>query len=87
MDLNGHQELEMALSNSVEESLKEAEQSLRNALAFAARQERPMVCSAIADMIKSIDAVIMTDSVLDKLEDRKPGSSGTFGMFFDDSED
>ena len=29
----------MALSKSVEESLKEAEQSLRNALAFAARQE------------------------------------------------
>ncbi len=74
----------MALSNSVEESLKEAEQSLRNALAFAARQERPMVCSAIADMIKNIDAVIMTDSVLDKLENRESGSSGTFGTFFDE---
>lgn len=33
----------MALSQSVEESLKEAEQSLRNALSYAARQERPMV--------------------------------------------
>jgi hypothetical protein len=40
----------MALSQSVEQSLKEAEQSLRNALAFAARQERPMVCSTIADI-------------------------------------
>ena len=45
------QELDMALSQSVEESLKEAEQSLRNALAYAARQERPMVCSVIADLI------------------------------------
>lgn len=74
----------MALSKSVEQSLKEAEQSLRNALAYAARQERPMVCSAIADMMKQIDTVIMTDSVLDKLENREPGSSGQFGSFFDD---
>lgn len=73
----------MALSNSVEESLKEAEQSLRNALAFAARQERPMVCAVIADMIQKIDTVIQTDSILDKLENRKPGDSGLFGSFFD----
>jgi len=74
----------MALSQSVESSLKEAEQSLRNALAFAARQERPMVCSTIAEMIQKIDAVIMTDSVLDKLESREPGDSGMFGNFFTD---
>ena len=74
----------MALSNSVEESLKEAEQSLRNALAFAARQERPMVCSSIAGLISKIDTVIQTDSLLDKLESREPGSSGFFGSSFDD---
>ena len=74
----------MALSQSVESSLKEAEQSLRNALAFAARQERPMVCSTIAEMIQKIDTVIMTDSVLDKLENREPGDSGMFGNFFTD---
>ena len=74
----------MALSQSVESSLKEAEQSLRNALAFAARQERPMVCSTIAEMIQKIDTVIMTDSVLDKLESREPGDSGMFDNFFTD---
>lgn len=73
----------MALSNSVEESLKEAEQSLRNALAFAARQERPMVCSVIADMIQKIESVIHTDEILDKLENRNPGDSGMFGTWFD----
>jgi hypothetical protein len=73
----------MALSNSVEESLKEAEQSLRNALAFAARQERPMVCSVIADMIQKIESVIHTDEILDKLENRNPGDSGMFGSWFD----
>ena len=72
----------MALSKTVEESLKEAEASLRNALAFAARQERPMVISVIADLISRIESVIDTDKILDKLETRRPGSSGDFGVFF-----
>ena len=72
----------MALSQSVEESLKEAEAALRNALSYAARQERPMVCSVIADMISRIDTVMHTDALLDKLENRKPGDSGFFGNFF-----
>ena len=57
----------MALSESVETSLKEASESLRNALAFAARGERPMVCSTIADMIHKIEALQSTDDLLDKL--------------------
>jgi hypothetical protein len=72
----------MALSQSVEESLKEAEAALRNALAYAARQERPMVCSVVADMISRIDTLMHTDALLDKLENRKPGDSGFFGTFF-----
>jgi len=72
----------MALSQSVEQSLKEAEQSLRNALAYAARQERPMVCSVIADLISRIESVMTTDSILDKLENRKPGDAGFFGTMF-----
>ena len=74
----------MALSKSVEESLKEAEQSLRNALAFAARQERPMVCGVIAEMIGRIESLKSTDSILDKLESREEGSSGSWGQFFND---
>ena len=73
----------MALSESVESSLKEAEASLRNALAYAARQERPMVCSVIADLISRIETLQSTDAILDKLENRKPGDSGFFGSLFD----
>jgi hypothetical protein len=72
----------MALGTQVEESLKEAEASLRNALSYAARQERPFVCSVIADMINRIESLQKTDSILDKLESRKPGDSGMFGNFF-----
>ena len=74
----------MALSQSVEESLKEAQGCLRNALHGAARNERPMVISVIADLIGRIESVMSTDSLLDKLESRKPGSSGDFGAFFND---
>jgi hypothetical protein len=73
----------MALSESVETSLKEAESSLRNALAYAARQERPMVCSVIADLISRIESVITTDDILDKLENRIQGDSGNWGPFFE----
>jgi len=69
----------MALSQSVEDSLKEAEESLRNALSYAARQERPMVCSVIADMIQRIDTVIKTDTLLDNLENLKMDDMGLGG--------
>ena len=73
----------MALGTQVEESLKEAQESLRNSLAFAARTERPMVCSVVADLISRIESLQATDSILDKLENRKSGDSGFFGSFFD----
>ena len=73
----------MALSNQVEDSLKDAQSDLRNALAFAARTERPMVISVIADMMHRIESVMSTNDLLDKLEDRTPGSSGHFGTFID----
>jgi hypothetical protein len=59
----------MALSKSVEESLKEASASLRNALAFAARQERPIVCTQIARMISEIENIGSFDTILDKFEE------------------
>jgi hypothetical protein len=74
----------MALSKTVEDSLKEAESSLRNALAFAARGERPLVCSQIANLIKEIDQIQSFDGIFDMLEERNPGSSGKFGPMFDD---
>ena len=77
----------MALSKTVEDSLQEAQQSLRNALAYAARQERPMVCTVIADLISRIDSLQSTDSILDKFENRKPGDSGFFGTFFNDEDE
>jgi hypothetical protein len=75
----------MSLSESVEESLKEAEASLRNALAYAARQEKPFVAREISSLICSIDNLIRVDQLVDKLEDRMKGMGddrGSFGTFF-----
>ena len=60
----------MALSKSVEESLTEAEANLRNALAFAARQERPVVCTQIAKLISDIESIGSMDSILDTLDEK-----------------
>ena len=71
----------MALSESVETSLKEAEASLRNALAYAARQERPLVCKTISSMIGDIDQLMKIDELIDKLEQRMSGDKGFWGPF------
>ena len=75
---------QMALSDSVETSLREAEASLRNALAYAARQEKPFVAKNIADMVMQIDNLISADALIDKIENRRDGDSGLFGTFFGD---
>jgi hypothetical protein len=69
----------MALSKSVEDSLDEAESNLRNALSYAARQEKPFICNAIAEMISKIDSMKQMDSIMDKLDNRNFGDSGTWG--------
>lgn len=71
----------MALSESVETSLKEAEAQLRNALAYAARQERPLVCKTISAMIGDIDQLMKLDELIDKLENRMNGDKGSWGPF------
>lgn len=67
----------MALSQQVEESLRDAEGNLRNALAFAARNEKPFISKVIADMISNIDNLITMDGILDKIDEslRKKGSN------------
>ena len=59
----------MALSKSVQESLDESSSTLRNALAYAARQERPMVCTQIAKLISEIESIKSFDTILDTLSD------------------
>ena len=76
----------MGLSETVKSSLMDAQENLRNALAFSARQEKPYVSKNIADMLYQVDTLIDASEYFDKLENRKDGDSGLFGNFFNPDE-
>jgi len=67
----------MAINKDVEESLNEAQGHLRNALFKAAKNERPSTLKQLTEVIHSIDTLIMTDSILDKLESMKDDRDDT----------
>jgi len=71
----------MALSETVKSSLKDAQENLRNALAYSARTEKPFVSKHIADMLANIDNLIDASDMIEKIENRKEGDSGFFGPF------
>ena len=54
----------MTLTKQVEESLNEAQGNLRNALAFAARNEEPYISKHIADMMFQIENLKNVSNVL-----------------------
>ena len=58
----------MKVSKQVEDSIKDAIENLRNALAFAARSEEPYIAKHIADKIMELDGLIKVNQLLDDLE-------------------
>ena len=56
---------------------------MRDALAFAARAEKPNIAKHIADMVHQIDTLVSTDALIDKLENRNPGDKGMWGPMVD----
>ena len=73
----------MELSETVKSSLRDAQENLKNALAYSARTEKPFVSKHIADMLANIDNLIDASDMIEKIENRKEGDSGFFGAFFD----
>ena len=74
----------MALSQQVKDSLEDAKGNLKNALAYSARNEKTLISKHIEDMLANIYNIIMASDIMDKIENRKDGDSGTFGTFFND---
>jgi len=66
----------MALSEQVELSLRDAQENLRNALAFSARNEKTYVSKHIADILAGIDNIIDSQDIIERMEDfiKKEGS-------------
>ena len=59
----------MALSQQVEYSLRESQESLRNALSFAARSEKPYISKHISDMMMKIDCLCEVSTLIDAVEE------------------
>ena len=74
----------MALSEQTLEHLLEAESHLRAAIKSAAANEKPLVVKQLSQLLLDMEQCKKFEDLMDMLENRKPGSSGSFGSFFND---
>jgi len=72
----------MALSQQTLEHLLEAESHLRAAIKSAATNEKPLVVQQLSKLLLDIEQCKKFEEIMDILENRKPGSRGSFGSFF-----
>lgn len=56
----------MALSNQVQECVKDAAANLREALAFASRTEHPVVISSLTDVLVRLESLESIEEIMDK---------------------
>ena len=61
----------MALSKQVVESLGDAKGHIRNALAYAARNERTVTVNAIARLLNDVESLQDFDGMLDTIEEHE----------------
>ena len=73
----------MALSKQTLEHLLEAESHLRAAIKSAATNEKPLVVKQLSQLLLDIEQCKKFEEIMDMIENRKPGSKGNFGSFFD----
>ena len=77
----------MALSKSTRDHLLEAESHMRAAIKSAAVNEKPVVVKTLSQILFDIEQCKRIDDIMDMLENRKPGSSGSWGSMFTDGEE
>ncbi len=58
------------LSKQVEDSLRASQEHLRDALAFAARTEKPYVSKHIASFLADIDNLIDAYDIIEKMREK-----------------
>ena len=63
----------MSLSSQVEDSLRDAQANLRNALSYAARTESAYTSKHIADMLSKIEAIIDAEYFIHQVEENFGG--------------
>jgi hypothetical protein len=71
------------LSKQTLDHLLEAESHIRSAIKSAATNETPMTVQHLSKLLVDIEHCRKFEKIMDMLEGRKPGSSGSFGSMFD----
>jgi hypothetical protein len=72
----------MSLSKQTLENLLEAESHIRAAIRSAASCEKPMVVNQLSKILMDMEHCKKVEEIMDMLENRNPGSSGSFGPMF-----
>jgi hypothetical protein len=72
------------LSKQTLDHLLEAESHLRASIRSAASSEKPLVVKQLSQLLLDLEQCKKIEELMDMLEDRKPGSNGSFGAFFND---
>jgi len=72
----------MALSKQTLDHLLEAESHLRAAIKSAATNENPLVVKQLSQLLLDIEHCKKIEEMMDMLQNRKSGDSGSFGAFF-----
>jgi hypothetical protein len=68
-------ESEMSLSNQVKASVEDASQSLRDALAFAARTEHPITITTISDILCRLESLEHVDELMQQFRNKDDAQS------------
>jgi len=76
----------MALSQITLDNLLESESYLRAAIKSAAVNEKPLVVKQLSDILISMEQCKKFDEIMDMIDNRKDGSSGSYGSFFNDED-
>jgi hypothetical protein len=63
-------ESEMSLSNQVKAAIEDASQSLRDALAFAARTEHPITITTISDILCRLESLEQVDELMQQFSSK-----------------
>ena len=70
------------LSKQTLEHLLEAESHIRSAIKCAATNESPMTVQHLSKLLLDIEHCRKFEKIMDMLENRNTGSSGSFGSMF-----
>ena len=68
----------MALSTQVKESVHNATEALRDAMAFAARAEQPLTIHTLADVLMRLESLECMDSIMEKLDKQREPKENPF---------